>query len=75
MPKFKDKVIEVCSECKTASCWYGEFMCEGAKDADTMLIIVSELRKLKTGESEDYWSDNIMQQFYGNPAPYGYRTR
>ena len=43
----ENKLIEVCSACKRACCWYGEFMCDNNKDASTELKTVKELRELK----------------------------
>ena len=58
----ENKLIEVCSSCKRACCWYGEFMCENSHNASTELKTVKELRKLKTGENEHYWSDEYMKK-------------
>jgi hypothetical protein len=66
----ENKVIEVCSECKRASCWYGMFMCEHSMEAGTELRTVKELRGMNTHESEDYWSDEIMTEIYGEPNPH-----
>lgn len=65
-----NKLIMVCSACKTASCWHGEFMCDDAKHADTELKTVAELHKFNL-EREDRWSDQTMQEIYGEPAPFG----
>lgn len=72
MPDFEKKLVEVCDNCKQASCWYGEFMCDNARGAGTVKKTVSELRVMKL-ESEDYWSDECMNEVYGDPAPYGYK--
>jgi hypothetical protein len=69
---FENKIIEVCSECKCASCWYGEFMCHEAARAGTKKYTVSDLRKLDL-ENEDNWSDDKMKSIYGDHAPYGYK--
>ncbi len=73
MPNFENKIIEVCSECGTAACWYGEFMCTGAKSANVELKTVKELRESHL-EHETYWSDELMTKVYGEPAPHGYRS-
>lgn len=62
------KLIEVCSECKRASCWYGEFMCDGAKNASTIKMQISELRALDL-ESERFWSDEKLVEVYGSANP------
>lgn len=65
------KLIQVCSSCKRACCWYGEFMCENSRNASTELKTVKELRELKAGENEHYWSDEYMKKIYGEANPFG----
>jgi len=69
----ENKVIEVCSACKCASCWYGEFICDDAQNASTELKTVKELRKLNTHENEQYWSDEYMKRIFGEANPFGLR--
>lgn len=71
---FKNKIIEVCANCYCASCWYGEFYCGGYKNSDTIKLSVWALRKINTGESEEYWSDKYMENIYGEKAPFGYKN-
>ena len=66
----ENKIIEVCGSCETASCWYGEFMCESSACAKTKKITVKELRLKKKKENEYYWSDEKMKQVYGDPNPF-----
>ena len=70
----ENKVIEVCSSCLTASCWYGEFLCQDSKHTGTELKTVAELRKLKS-EHEENWSDEKMTDIYGEPARFGYKDQ
>ena len=70
-PDFEKKIAEVCSSCHTASCWYGEFLCNDSQHASTEKKTVSELRKLKS-EHEENWSDEKMMKVYGEPAPFGF---
>lgn len=70
----ENKLVEVCSVCKRACCWYGEFMCDNSENASTELKTVKELRKLKTEESEHYWSDDYMEKVYGEASPFGFRN-
>lgn len=65
-----EKKIQVCSSCKTASCWYGEFMCQDSKSADVELMTVSQLTALHREHPEN-WSDKKMQSIYGDPNPFG----
>ena len=69
--KFENKIIEVCAECGTASCWYGEFMCNDSRDAGLIKKTVKELRETHL-ENEENWSDEKMEKIYGSHAPYGY---
>ncbi|SCY45266.1 hypothetical protein [Desulfoluna spongiiphila] len=73
MPDFKNKLIEVCTECGRACCWQGQFMCSESLGADTELKTVAELQAKDYGESEDYWSDERLSLLFGDPAPHGYR--
>lgn len=70
-PDFDKKIIEVCSSCSTASCWYGEFMCDDSKHSSTKKMSVRDLRK-HSSENEQNWSDNKMMKIYGEPAPFGF---
>ena len=72
---FEDKIIQVCAECGRACCWYGEWMCADAQGAGTEKKTVSELRNADYGENERYWSDEIMTNIYGEPAPFGYKIK
>jgi len=67
-----NKIIEICSECLTASCWYGEFMCDEAREGGTIKKTVHELRELNL-ENEGNWSDERMEDIYGVPYPHGYK--
>ncbi len=60
----EEQLIEVCDACLTAACWYGEFMCQKAEHAGTILKTVAELRKLNA-EHERYWSDAKLEEIYG----------
>lgn len=71
MPKLNEyKIIEVCSKCNKASCWYGEFRCMVEGELTTKMVTVKELRK-NPAESEDYWSDEYMKKVYGQTHPFG----
>lgn len=63
-----DKLILVCSECLTASCWYGEFMCWGSRDAKTVVKPVGELRDLNR-EHPDNWTAAKFTSVYGTSHP------
>ena len=52
-------LVTVCSECGRASCWYGEVMCETAREAATVEVRRDELTK-RGLESPHYWTDSAM---------------
>ena len=70
--KGDNKLIEVCSECLMASCWYHEFMCDNSWGAGTVLKTKKELRKLKR-EHSDNWSNEKLKKVYGTENPFGYK--
>lgn len=37
-------MVTVCSACRCASCWHGEFMCDSSRCAGTIDVLASELR-------------------------------
>ncbi len=63
------KRVMVCSECLRAACYHGEFMCDGAVGAGTVIKTVGELRPLKL-EHPDHWGAKTMTRVYGNPDPF-----
>ena len=68
-----NKVVEVCSGCGRASCWYGEFMCEDARCCGTQEMRVGDLRKSPHKESEEYWSYRKMIEIFGEANPFGFK--
>lgn len=40
----RDYIVTVCSACRCASCWHGEFMCQASRTAGTVDIRASVLR-------------------------------
>lgn len=53
-----NKKVTVCDKCFQASCWRGLFMCEESRNAGTVDLTITELRKLNTGEHYSYWEDD-----------------
>ena len=51
-----DPLVIVCSSCKRASCWQGDFYCDDWKAAHIEAIPRSELEKMEL-ESADYWKE------------------
>jgi len=52
------KKITVCSECLTAACWHGEYMCDSSRYASTVEKTVDqliELNKENLRESPFHW--------------------
>jgi hypothetical protein len=58
------KLIEVCNMCMTASCWYGEELCDKSRYAGTTVKTVAELRKLKL-EHQSQWTNEKLMEVYG----------
>lgn len=67
----KEKYIQVCDHCLTASCWYGEHQCWESLEAGTVLKPISELKKLNV-ESSLNWSDEKLKAIYGEIPHYTY---
>ena len=64
-----EKIVEVCDSCLRACCWYGEFMCDNAKNAGTVRKTTTELAKLNL-ENSQYWTDEYMYEVYGQANPF-----
>ena len=62
------KTIYVCKNCLTASCWYGEFMCDEAQISGIVRMEIAQLRRLKR-EHPDNWSVDKLVKIYGTPTP------
>jgi len=52
--KHRREMVTVCDACLTASCWYGEYMCQASQIAGTVDLPIETLRGLGR-EHEDYW--------------------
>ena len=50
------RLVTVCSCCKRACCWQGEFYCDDYRGASTIDLPISELRALNL-EHSDYWRE------------------
>jgi hypothetical protein len=55
VPLPDDHKVTVCDRCLRACCWHGEFMCDNARTAGTVVRTVKQLREGGYGEHEDYW--------------------
>lgn len=55
-----DPLVTVCADCLCASCWYAEFICQGAMTADIKQMRRSELIALGR-EHPDYWTDEARR--------------
>lgn len=65
----KDRLIMVCDECLTASCWHGEFYCSAYRNAGVKLLPISTLQQLGR-EHPDNWSEETMIAVCGRADPY-----
>jgi len=72
MNKESRRLIEVCDSCGCASCWHGEFMCDGSQTASTMLKTVAVLDKMGI-ENKEHYSKERLFKIYGVDAPHGYK--
>lgn len=50
----KNRQVYVCSECLTASCWHGEFMCQKARTAGIVKRTVAELDAMGLEHPSNY---------------------
>lgn len=55
----EDRRVTVCSECQTAACWQGLFMCEDARNAGAVNKSIRELRALDL-EHPSFWGENVV---------------
>jgi hypothetical protein len=58
------KRVQVCEKCLTASCWYGESMCQEAKNEDVVMMEVKVLMGLGREHPEN-WGIKKITQIYG----------
>ena len=49
-----DYYVTVCSVCRRASCWHGEFMCQQAQGAGTVDVRTSVLRQENREHPENF---------------------
>lgn len=54
-------LIQVCSNCKRASCWAGIFLCSECNRAGTAEMTVDDLCKYQL-EHPSYWLDNKVEE-------------
>lgn len=62
--KRRDYWVEVCSACRRASCWHGEFYCEKAKTAGTILVKASALRR-ERNERPSFFTKSKVREVCG----------
>lgn len=65
------RLIAVCSECRTASCFHGEFMCDRSREADMILVPAFRL-ETEGREHPNNWSYGQLNKTYGSSVPFGY---
>ena len=61
-----DYIVIVCSVCRTASCWHGEFMCEASRSAGIVKVPASKLR-VEDREHPCNYSVAKILEVYGAP--------
>lgn len=65
MKKNLERLITVCSECFRASCWHGDFFCEGYRNAGTVKKSESALRALAV-EHPSYYAKARIEKICGS---------
>jgi len=60
MPAIIDYYVTVCKECRTASCWHGEFMCQKAQHADVVDVLASVLCAENREHPENYSREKLL---------------
>ena len=56
----EDTLVTVCAECRTASCWYGEFMCDGRFSGADVIQVMRGVLAMEARESPHYWTDDAI---------------
>lgn len=57
----KDYLVTVCSACRCASCWNGEFMCDRATGAATVDVLASVLADEGREHPSNYSEDKLRE--------------
>lgn len=52
-----ERLVTVCSECLTAACWRGIFLCEKSRGAGTLRLPVHRLKAMGREHSDYYAAD------------------
>lgn len=60
----KDYYVTVCSVCRCASCWHGEFRCDASRGAGTVEVLASELLREKR-EHRSHFSIGKLREVCG----------
>ncbi len=60
-----DYWVTVCSACRCASCWHGEFMCGWGRTASTVEMLASVLR-IEGREHRDNFSEEKLKAVCGS---------
>jgi hypothetical protein len=56
-----DYLVTVCSACKKASCWHGDFFCEESGSAGTVDIPASQLAKMLLEHPSCYSTKRLLE--------------
>lgn len=55
------RVVVVCAECLTASCWHGEFMCNGSASAGITTRTAAQLDALNREHPDHYSAEKVRR--------------
>jgi len=56
----KDYFVDVCDNCLTASCWHGEFLCDGSSNAGIKKVKASELLEKAKEHPDNFSIEKLM---------------
>lgn len=56
-----DYLVTVCDACLRASCWHGEFYCDGSRGAGTKDIPASELVKMGSEHPSNFSREKLLR--------------
>lgn len=61
----RDYLVRVCSSCRCASCWHGEFFCDKARSASTVDVLASVLA-VEHREHPSHFSEDKIREVCGS---------
>lgn len=59
-----ERMVIVCSECRRASCWHGEWLCEDARNASTV-VVSTRVLDAEANEARHHYGVKKLREVYG----------